>query len=65
MPEAQPSLRAVLCAVKNALFFVPAPGTELLKVRVTQLCSTPCDPWTVAWQAPLSMEFSRQGYCRG
>ena len=44
MPEAQPSLRAVLCAVKNALFFVPAPGTELLKVRVTQLCSTPCDP---------------------
>ena len=22
-------------------------------------------PWTVAHQAPLSMEFSRQEYCRG
>ena len=25
----------------------------------TQLCSTLCDPWTVAHQAPLSMEFSQ------
>ena len=24
-----------------------------------------CDPWTVAHQAPLSMEFSRQEYCSG
>ena len=27
-----------------------------------QLCLTLCDPWTVAQQAPLSMEFSRQEY---
>ena len=31
-------------------------------VLVTQLCLTLCDPWTVACQAPLSMEFSRQEY---
>ena len=29
---------------------------------VTQLCLTFCDAWTVACQAPLSMEFSRQEY---
>ena len=27
---------------------------------VTQLCPTVCDPWTVAHQAPLSVEVSRQ-----
>ena len=27
---------------------------------VAQLCPTLCDPWTVAHQAPLSLEFSRQ-----
>ena len=30
-----------------------------------QLCSTHCDPWTVAHQAPLSMGFSRQEYWSG
>ena len=28
--------------------------------EVTQLCLTLCDPWIVAYQAPLSMGFSRQ-----
>ena len=32
---------------------------------VTQLHLTLCDPWTVALQAPLSMEFSRQEYWSG
>ena len=32
---------------------------------VTQSCPTLCDPWTVAHQAPLFMEFSRQEYCSG
>ena len=27
-----------------------------------QLCPILCNPWTVAHQAPLSMEFSRQEY---
>ena len=38
-----------------------------VKVSVTQSCPTLCDltPWTVAGQAPLSMEFSRQEYWRG
>ena len=26
------------------------------------LCPTLCDPWTIACQAPLSMEFFRQEY---
>ena len=34
-------------------------------VLVAQLCLTLCDPWTVAHQAPLSMEFSRQEYWSG
>ena len=28
----------------------------------TQLCLILCDPWTVAYQAPLSMGFLRQEY---
>ena len=32
---------------------------------VTQLCPILCDPWTVAHQAPLSMEFSQQEYWSG
>ena len=32
---------------------------------VTPLCLTLCDPWTVAHQAPLSMEFPRQEYWSG
>ena len=31
-------------------------------ILVAQSCLTPCNPWTVACQAPLSMGFSRQGY---
>ena len=30
-----------------------------------QLCPTLCDPWTIAQQAPLSIEFSRQKYWSG
>ena len=30
-----------------------------------QSCATLCDPWAVACQAPLSMEFSRQEYWCG
>ena len=36
-----------------------------VKVLVTQLCPTLCDPMDVAHQAPLSMEFSRQEYWSG
>ena len=35
------------------------------EVLVTQSCATLCDPWTVAHQAPLSMEFSRREYWSG
>ena len=33
--------------------------------EVAQLCPALCNPWTVAHQAPLSMEFSRQEYWSG
>ena len=34
-------------------------------VSVAQSCLTLCDPWTVAHQAPLSIEFFRQEYWSG
>ena len=37
----------------------------IVKVLVAQSCPTLCDSWTVAHQAPLSMEFSRQEYWTG
>ena len=43
-----------------------SPCSEEIEL-VAQLCPTLCDPmdWTVAHQAPLSMEFSRQEYWSG
>ena len=42
---------------------------QCMKVKseseVTQLCSTLVTPWTVAFQAPPSMGFSRQEYWSG
>ena len=35
-------------------------STMKVKVFVTQLCHTLCDPWTVIPQAPLPMGLSRQ-----
>ena len=33
--------------------------------EVAQSCPTLCDPWTVAYQAPPTMGFSRQEYWNG
>ena len=38
---------------------------QLTSVLVTQSCPTLCNPWTIACQAPQSMEFSRQEYWIG
>ena len=38
---------------------------DKLKVLVTLSCPSLATPWTVACQAPLSMEFSRQEYQSG
>ena len=35
-------------------------SVPLAWLKVSQLCPTLCNPWTVACQAPLSMEFSKQ-----
>ena len=38
---------------------------QVCESEVTQSCPTLCNPWTVAYQAPPSMEFSRQVYWSG
>ena len=40
-------------------------GYTITCVLLTQSCSTVCDPWTIACQASLSMEFPRQEYWSG
>ena len=43
-----------------------SPRLLKVKVLVSQLCPTLCDPMDcVARQAPVLMEFSRQEYCSG
>ena len=42
-----------------------SPTWYACEVKVLQSCPTLCDPWTVAHQAPLSMEFARQEYWSG
>ena len=39
--------------------------SDKMKVKVAQSCLTLVFPWTVACQAPLSVEFSRQEYLSG
>ena len=36
-----------------------------IDIEVAQLCLTLATPWIAAYQAPPSMEFSRQEYCNG
>ena len=38
---------------------------KVVKVLLARSCLTPCNPWTVAHQALMSMEFSRQEYWNG
>ena len=40
-------------------------ATRLEVSEVVQSCATLCNPWTVAHQAPLSMELPRQQYWSG
>ena len=40
-------------------------GQKESESEVAQSCPALCDPWTVACQAPPSMEFSKQEYSRG
>ena len=47
-------------------FFLLANGLCVcVCAQLLQLCPTLCDPWTVACQVPLFMEFSRQEYYSG
>ena len=47
------------------IFILRTTTTNTISVKVTQLCPTLVTPWTVACQAPLSMEFPRQEYWSG
>ena len=53
------SINYIVYAFTHALWKVK------VKMLVVQLCPILCNPWTVAWQAPLSMGFSRQEYWSG
>ena len=44
---------------------VPGYIPSELESEVSQSCPTLCDPWTVAYQAPPSVGFSRQAYWSG
>ena len=48
-----------VCARTRTCTHVHAPTCMLSPVQLFEI------PWTIAHQAPLSMEFSRQGYCSG
>ena len=57
-----PTVLPVLsCLIYNVFFFFFCENFTAFhnKVKVTQLCPTVWDRWTVACQAPLSMEFSK------
>ena len=51
----------------SALSTMPKPLTLWITMwsEVAQLCATLCDPWTVAYKPPPSMEFSRQEHWSG
>ena len=56
-------LQNQICDCQLVIFF--SFSFFLLKVKVTQLCLTFATSWTVAHQAHLSVEFSRQEYWSG
>ena len=43
----------------------PHPGNQMLRTNVQSLSRDSATPWTVAHQAPLSMELSRLEYWSG
>ena len=63
----------VSTSLSLCLYLYSCPANRLIRTiflhfidqLVTQSCPTLWDPWTVAHQAPLSMEVSRQKYWRG
>ena len=62
-----------LCGISQVIFFLMVVSIigilpaffQKMKALVIQSCSTLCHPWSVACQASLSMEFSRQEYWSG
>ena len=51
--------------MKNELKTLTDISPKKVKVKVKSLSRDFATPWTVAYQAPQSMEFSRQEYWRG
>ena len=47
------------------LITLPPGFPSCMHAKLLQWCSTVCDPWIVAHQAPLSIGFSRQEYWSG
>ena len=58
----QPGIKPMCPGIGSVVLNTGPPGKGSPSVLVVQLCLTLYDPWTVAHQTPLSMEFSRQEY---
>ena len=60
------SPRQLSKVTEKLLYNIPSlPHWYLLCSLVAKSCPNLCNPWTVAHQAPLSMDFSRQEYWSG
>ena len=57
------SFSKVIELVKSRANVLPLSGSSVAKLL--QSCLTLCNPWTIAFQAPLSVGFSRQEYWGG
>ena len=55
------SLKSVLLLIAGNFQFRLVLAGGGVCVFVAEFCPTLCTPWTVASQAPLSMQFPRQG----
>ena len=63
-PKCKPDFSLILSCPFTSYSLCPSCSLEV-KVIVPLSWPTPCDPWTVTLQAPLSMELSKQEYWTG
>ena len=64
-----PRNRTCISCIAGRFFTAQPPrkprGVLAAAAKSLESCLTPCDPWTIVHQAPLSMRLSRQEYSSG
>ena len=60
-----PTLYSIPCDEKDLFLVLVLEGLMKVKVKLLSLVPLFATPWSVVYQAPLSMGFSRQGYWSG